>query len=314
MIRPAAFGYNEQTAGDNYFQHSDNCSLFDIQRRALEEFNAVTEKLTAHGVDVFVADDALKPHTPDAVFPNNWVSFHEDGTVIFYPMFAPNRRLERRPDIIENLREDGFQISREIDYSPFELEGRFLEGTGSMVLDRTNGIAYASLSERTCREVLYRFCSDMHYKPVVFYSFQTVNGRRRPIYHTNVMMCVADTFAVVCLSSIDSRLERALLRNTLENTGKEVIEISEQQLQCFTGNMLQIENRRGEKFMVMSETAYRSLSAIQAMRIGGRCKMLHLDVSAIETAGGGGIRCMMAELFLPFSSVATTRFPSNSSY
>jgi hypothetical protein len=302
MIRPAAFGYNKQTAGNNYFQHPENSSPTDIQHRALTEFTAAVEKLTANGVNVFTVDDTVEPHTPDSIFPNNWISFHDDGTIILYPMFAPNRRLERRPDIIEKLRKNGFKINKTIDYSPFELENRYLEGTGSMVLDRANHIAYAALSERTDEKILRRYCTDMQYRPVVFSAFQTVNGRRLPVYHTNVMMSIADTFAVVCLQSVDKKEDRTQLEKAILDTQKEIIEITEQQLHCFAGNILQIENREGKKILAISETAFRSLSASQIQRIGRRCDILRFDVPAIESAGGGGIRCMIAEVFLPVSS------------
>jgi hypothetical protein len=296
MIEPAAFGYNEQTAGNNYFQHRDNAD--SSQHKALLEFRAMVGALRARGVRVIVEKDTPVPHTPDSIFPNNWVSFHEDGAVILYPMFAENRRAERRPDILKRVEAEGFVIKKIVDYSTYEVGGRFLEGTGSMVLDRANGIAYAALSERTSKDVLRQFSVDNQYITVMFSAFQTVSGRRLPIYHTNVMMCVADAFAVVCLGAVDDARERQALVQSLTDTRKEIIEITETQMHCFAGNMLQIENGDGTRFLVMSETAYSSLTEQQVSKISAHNEILRFAVPVIEKVGGGGVRCMMGEVFL----------------
>jgi hypothetical protein len=298
MIEPTAFCYNEQTAENNFFQHNDEMSVFDTQNFALTEFRETVEKLRATGIRVIVEKDTFKPHTPDSIFPNNWISFHEDGSVILYPMFAENRRAERRIEILQRIEREGFKIKKIIDYSFYEKENRFLEGTGSLVLDRKNRIAYAALSQRTDKEVLRRFCDDNKFAPVVFSAFQTVDEKRLPVYHTNVMMCVGETFAVVCLQSIDNKDERERIVQSLLDTKKEIIEITESQMSCFAGNMLQINNRDGEKFLAMSETAFSSLNVEQIKQIGQHSNILRCNIPTIETVGGGGIRCMMSEIFL----------------
>jgi hypothetical protein len=299
MIEPAAFGYNEQTAVNNHFQHIGDTSASETQRLALSEFRGAVEKLRNNGVRVVVVRDTPDPHTPDSIFPNNWISFHDDGKVVLYPMFAENRRLERRPDVVKQVENAGFAIGKTVDYSYFERQSLFLEGTGSMVLDRVNRIAYAALSERTAPEVLQQFCSDNRYTPVVFSAFQTTEHARRAIYHTNVMLCLADGFAVVCLQAIDDELERQALTDSLLATHKDIVEITEAQMHSFAGNMLQIRSIDGCRFLAMSETAYASLTAEQLHRFERHCNILTFFVPTIETTGGGGIRCMMAEIFLP---------------
>lgn len=297
MIEPVAFGYNAETAENNYFQVEQHNS--DVQEKALQEFKTFVEKLTNKGINVITIKDTPEPRKPDSIFPNNWVSFHRDGKVVLYPMFAPNRRTERRLDILDTIKSKGFEISEIIDLSKFEKEGKFLEGTGSMIFDHDHHIAYGSVSVRLNEALFREFCSNLGFTPVVFHSFQTANDQRLPIYHTNVMMCVGDQFAVICLDSIDDELEREKVQEVLKSTGKEIVEISEDQLQQFAGNMLQVRNEEGKTFLVMSETAYRSLTQEQIDRITNYCEIIYADLHTIETNGGGSARCMLAEIFLP---------------
>nr|BFF37124.1 arginine deiminase-related protein [Tenacibaculum mesophilum] len=291
---------NEQTAVNNYYQQELSGMLpASINVKAQEEFDAFVEKLRAVGVTVVVTEDAKEPNTPDALFPNNWISFHENGDVAIYPMFAENRRLERREDVLEKLEEKGFVIENVVDYSEAEEEGVFLEGTGSMILDRYNRKAYCALSPRADEELFIEFCEDFEYTPVIFTANQTVKGRREAIYHTNVMMCVAESFSVVCLDSIDDKKEKKNLLKHLKSDGKEVIAISEQQVTQFAGNMLQVKGVNDERYLVMSSSAFKSLNPNQIKAIEKHCKILHSSLETIETCGGGSARCMMAEVFLP---------------
>ena len=297
MIEPIAFGYNAETAENNYFQVEQKGE--DIQAKALAEFNAFVEKLRAKGIHVITIKDTLDPHTPDSIFPNNWVSFHKDGKVVLYPMFATNRRVERRADIIESIQNQGFEVAEIDDWSSSENQSLFLEGTGSMIFDHDNKIAYGSVSLRLDEKLFRDFCSKYGFTPVVFHSFQTVGEERLPIYHTNVMMCVADKFVVICLDCIDDETERKTVVETIKNSGKEIIEISEAQMQQFAGNMLQVQNKDGEKFLVMSQTAYQSLNQEQVSNIEKYCEIIYSDLNTIEVNGGGSARCMLAEVFLP---------------
>lgn len=297
MVEPIAFGYNSQTAENNYFQVEQKDA--DIQEKALQEFNDFAAKLRSKGVKVVTVQDTLEPHSPDSIFPNNWVSFHENGKAVFYPMFAPNRRVERRTDILDTLRSEGFSIENVEDFSHFENEEKYLEGTGSMIFDHNYKIAYGSVSLRLDEELFRKFCAEFGFTPVVFHSFQNVGDQRLPIYHTNVMMCVAKEFVVICLDCIDDEMEREKVREVIKSTNKEVIEISEDQLQQFAGNMLQVQNEASEKFLVMSETAYKSLTSDQIQRIERHCEIIDADLNTIETNGGGSARCMLAEVFLP---------------
>lgn len=299
MIRPAAFRSNEQTAGDNHYQQElEAFTAETIQAQALSEFDNMVSQLRENGLNIIVIEDDTSVDTPDSLFPNNWVSFHEDGTVCLYPMFAENRRKERRMDILENLREQGFQIDRILDFSEQEKENLFLEGTGSIILDRKGRIAYAGLSQRTDEGLFLEFCKAMGYTPCVFHAYQTVNAQRLPIYHTNVVMCVGDEFVVVCLDSVDDMEERHELIATIEESGKDIIEINEEQCERFAGNMLQVGS--GEKtYIVMSNSAYESLDAEQRSRLESHSPILHLPLNTIEKIGGGSARCMMAEVFLP---------------
>lgn len=297
MVEPIAFGYNSQTAENNYFQVEQKDA--DIQEKALQEFNDFAAKLRSKGVKVVTVQDTLEPHSPDSIFPNNWVSFHENGKAVFYPMFAPNRRVERRTDILDTLRSEGFSIENVEDFSHFENEEKYLEGTGSMIFDHDYKIAYGSVSLRLDEELFRKFCAEFGFTPVVFHSFQNVGDQRLAIYHTNVMMCVAKEFVVICLDCIDDEMEREKVQEVIKSTNKEVIEISEDQLQQFAGNMLQVQNEAGEKFLVMSETAYKSLTSDQIQRIESHCEIIYADLNTIETNGGGSARCMLAEVFLP---------------
>lgn len=293
MIRPTNFGYNTETAVNNAFQIKN--SQENVQAAALQEFDQFVEKLSRNGVDVTVVDDTPEPYTPDSIFPNNWVSFHSDGTVFLYPMFAPNRRLERKPGVMEAIGKK-FSISRTIDLSGYENDNLFLEGTGSMVLDRGKKLAYACLSPRTHSTILEEFCSKAGYTPV---SFRSVDEKSQEIYHTNVMMCVADAFVVICLESIPDEAERKMVADIIEKTGKAVINISPGQMNHFAGNMLQVANQAGEKILVMSSQAFESLSPAQMALLESFNPILHSPLETIERNGGGSARCMMAEIFLP---------------
>jgi len=297
MIEPIAFGYNAETAKNNYFQVEQ--TGVDIQSKALAEFNTFVGKLRNKGINVISIKDTLDPHTPDSIFPNNWVSFHKDGKVVLYPMFASNRRVERREDIIESIKDQGFDVAEIDDWSFSETQGHFLEGTGSMIFDHDNKIAYGSVSLRLDEQLFRDFCAKYDFTPIVFHSYQTVGTERLPIYHTNVMMCVADKFVVICLDCIDDELEREKVIETIKNSGKEIVEISEEQMQQFAGNMLQVQNKNGEKFLVMSQTAYQSLHPEQVAAIEKYCEIIYSDLNTIEVNGGGSARCMLAEVFLP---------------
>ena len=299
MIRPAQFRMNEQTAVNNYFQAQAGMTPEAVEKKAQEEFDTYVSVLREKGVQVTVVQDTLDPDTPDALFPNNWVSFHQDATVALYPMFAENRRLERREAVLEILEEDGFIIDQVMDYTAAEDSGIYLEGTGSLILDRIHKKAYCALSSRADEELFIEFCEDFEYTPVIFTANQTVEGKRLPIYHTNVMMCLAETFAVICSDSIDDKKARKAVLNHLKEDGKEVIAISEVQMHSFAGNMLQVLGSNETPYLVMSTTAYESLQPDQLSKIRKHCEIIHADLSTIETCGGGSARCMMAEVFLP---------------
>ena len=299
MIRPVAFRMNEQTAVNNYYQKVlDGLDAKTVNAKAQQEFDTFVQKLTAAGIDVVVIDDTLEPNTPDSIFPNNWISFHENGDVVLYPMFAENRRAERREDILNILEEKGFEIKNTIDFTEAENEGYFLEGTGSIVLDRANEIAYCALSPRADVEIFIEFCEDLNFEPIIFEAFQTVNDQRKLIYHTNVMMCIADNFAIVCADSIDDKAEKKIVLETLKDSGKEVIRITEDQVNRFAGNMLQVENKDGDKYLIMSTSAYQVLRPKQIELIEKHYPIIHSSLDTIESCGGGSARCMMAEIFL----------------
>ena len=297
MVRPVAFRMNEETAVNNYFQK--NLKGKDVNKEAQAEFDAFVKKLKSVGVKVVVVDDVADDNTPDSIFPNNWVSFHENGEIALYPMFAENRRKERRLDYFANLEEEGFKITNIVDYTSAEDDDIFLEGTGSLILDRENEKAYCALSPRADEDLLIEFCEDFEFTPVIFNAYQTVEGKRKQIYHTNVMMCVAEEFAVICLDSIDDAKERKNLLKHLKQDKKELIVISEEQMHEFAGNMLQVQGAFDKKYLVMSERAHQSLTPDQIAKIEKHSEILSSDLNVIETCGGGSARCMLAEVFLP---------------
>lgn len=300
MIRPVAFRMNEQTAVNNYYQKVLNGLLpATVNAKAQQEFDAFVEKLTAVGVDVTVVEDTLNPDTPDSIFPNNWISFHENGDVALYPMFAENRRHERREEILDLLEEKGFVIHNIIDYTSAEEDGFFLEGTGSILLDRANAKAYCALSPRADEELFIEFCEDFDYAPVIFEAFQTVDSDRKLIYHTNVMMCLGETFAVICSDCIDDRKERKMVLDNLKENGKEIILITEAQMNNFAGNMLEVRGANDKRYLVMSAAAHQSLTSIQIEQLKKHAEILSSSLDTIEACGGGSARCMMAEIFLP---------------
>jgi len=290
---------NEQTAVNNYFQEDIDIKNSAINARAQQEFDEFVVRLRDKGVNVIVVEDRKEPDTPDSIFPNNWVSFHGDGTVGLYPMFAENRRNERREDVLEILEKRGYSIENVMDYTSAEGEGFFLEGTGSILLDRVNNIVYCSLSERADEALFIEFCEDFDCMPVLFTAYQSVDGERKPIYHTNVMMCLAEHQAIICLDAIDDRKERKNVEHHLRESGKEIIPITEVQMHHFAGNMLQVLGKDEQRLMVMSSSAYHSLDPGQIERIEKFSEIVHSSLDTIETCGGGSARCMMAEVFLP---------------
>lgn len=299
MVRPVGFRMNEETAVNNYFQEDIQLQNEEVNKMAQQEFDELVNKLREVGVQVIVVDDKPELDTPDSIFPNNWVSFHENGTAVVYPMFAVNRRRERRMEFFEEIEKQGYQIKEVVDYTNAEDEEVFLEGTGSMILDRENQKAYCSLSPRADEDLFIEFCEDMEFTPVIFVAYQDVDGTRKPIYHTNVMMCIAEEFAVICLDAIDDKKERKNVIKHLKEDAKEIIEITEKQIHRFAGNMLQVRGANDQKYLVMSTTAYNSLTNEQVKRIEKHCKILTADINTIETCGGGSTRCMLAEVFLP---------------
>ena len=300
MIRPVAFRMNEQTAVNNYYQKViDGLLPATVNAKAQQEFDAFVAKLKAVGVDVIVVEDTINPDTPDSIFPNNWISFHENGDIALFPMFAENRRLERREEILDILEEKGFVIDNIMDYTSAEEDDFFLEGTGSILLDRENGKAYCALSPRADEELFIEFCEDFDLNPIIFEAFQTVNGERKLIYHTNVMMCIGETYAVICADSIDDKKERKMVIDSLKGDDKEVIYITEDQVNNFAGNMLEVKGANDRRYLVMSAAAYKSLTKKQIAQLEEHVTILSSSLDTIEACGGGSARCMMAEIFLP---------------
>jgi len=300
MIRPVGFRMNEQTAVNNYYQKVlDGLLPETVNLKAQLEFDEFVVKLRAAGINVTVVEDTKSPDTPDSIFPNNWISFHENGDVALYPMFAENRREERREDILDLLEEDGFKIENIVDYTSAEEDKIFLEGTGSLLIDRPNGKVYCALSPRADEELVIEFCEDFDYAPVIFEAFQTVNGERKLIYHTNVMMCLGETFAVICADCIDDKKERKMVLDNLKADDKEIILITEDQVNNFAGNMLEVRGKDDKRFLIMSEAAYKSLKPTQIEKLEYHCEILTSSLDTIEACGGGSARCMMAEIFLP---------------
>lgn len=290
MVKPIQFAFNPETAVSNAFQQQQAST--QIQAKALAEFDAMVNLLRNNGVEVWVVEDTPEPFTPDSVFPNNWISMHENGMVGIYPMQAENRRLERRADILNQLGEH-FQLYDIADYSAFEQQAKYLEGTGSMVLDRVNNLCYACLSPRTDMEVLQQFCRDFNYRPVVF---DALDQSGRPVYHTNVVMCVGTRFMVVCMESIPDAKQRQAIRDAAK---QEIVEITLEQMNHFAGNMLELVNKQGETLLVMSEQAKQALHPQQLEQLQRFARIISSPLDTIETNGGGSARCMIAEIFLP---------------
>lgn len=295
MIEPVSFGFNKETAQDNFFQINDK--KHNVQEKALAEFKAFVKAMRQEKINIITIKDTLSPHTPDSIYPNNWITLQEDGDIVLYPMFAPNRRQERREAILNQFKND-FQIKEIVNWTKAESNGQYLEGTGSMIFDHDYKIAYGSISKRLDLELFKKYCDKYKYQPVVFHANQTINGSRLPIYHTNVMMCIAKEFAVICLESIDNKTERNFVKESIDKSDKRILEISEEQMHHFAGNMLQVQNAEGKSFMVMSKTAYTSLTAKQIEFIENYSTLIYSDLSTIERNGGGSARCMIAEVFL----------------
>lgn len=294
MIRPAAFGFNEETAANNFFQSNSKSSKDEIQQKALSEFDNMVQTLRNHEIDVLVIDDTNEPIKPSAIFPNNWISTSPDGLVYVYPMFAPSRRLEKRDDILKTLAEM-FIVKDVQDWSEFETEGRFLEGTGSMVMDHENKMIYAAVSERTNLSVLEKFAATNRYQAIVFLA---TDKHGLPVYHTNVVMTLGDDFCILCEEAIDEEWELIAVRQLLESTDHSIIAITREQMHKFAGNMLPVSNNKGEKFLILSQTAFNSLRKEQRRMLEAYCKLLPIEVQTIEEVEGGSVRCMMAEVFL----------------
>jgi len=299
MIRPVQFRMNEQTAVNNYFMEDIDLQNNTINLKAQQEFDTFVDVLRAKEIEVIVIEDTPVPDTPDSIFPNNWISFHSNGTVVIYPMFAENRRKERRDDILDILEANGFLIENVMDYTSAEKEGLFLEGTGSILMDRVNQKVYCALSDRAHEELVIEFCEDFDCTPVIFTANQSVNGERLPIYHTNVMMCMGEAYAVICLDAIDDKKERKNVVDHLKQDGKEIISITEEQMHHFAGNMLQVAGASDQRYLVMSSAAYNSLRPDQISILEKYNPIVHSTLDTIETCGGGSARCMMAEVFLP---------------
>jgi hypothetical protein len=300
MIRPVQFRMNEQTAVNNYYQKTiEHLTPDAVNALAVEEFDAFVQKLQAAGIQVVVVDDTKEFDTPDSIFPNNWISFHKNGTIALYPMFAENRRFERKESVVEAVEEKGFSIKHVVDYTEAEQENLFLEGTGSIILDREYQKAYCALSPRADEQLFIEFCEDFDFFPVIFSAYQTVNQKREKIYHTNVMMCIGSTFAVICLDSIDDKKERKNVINHLKKDNKDIIEITEDQVNQFAGNMLQLLGKNNTPFLIMSQSAFDSLRADQLSKLEKHTNIISSSLQTIEACGGGSARCMMAEIFLP---------------
>ena len=300
MIRPVQFRMNEQTAVNNYYQKNITHSKpEEVNALAVKEFDTFVKKLQAVGIHVIVVNDTTEFDTPDSIFPNNWISFHQNGTVALYPMFAENRRLERKESILNAVEQKGFYIEQIIDYTEAEQENIFLEGTGSIILDRACRKAYCALSPRSDEDLFIEFCEDFDFFPVIFSAYQTVNQKREKIYHTNVMMCVGTTFAVICLDAIDDKKERKNVVAHLKNDHKEIIDITENQVHQFAGNMLQLKGENEISYLIMSQSALSSLSSNQRSKLEKHAKIISSPLETIETCGGGSARCMIAEIFLP---------------
>ena len=294
MIRPAAFGYNNETAVNNLFQSAPSLKEEELQQQALGEFDQMVDLLKSHGIDVVVINDTSEPVKPDAIFPNNWISTSPSGVIYVFPMFASNRRPEKRDDILQWLSKE-YVVTDVQDWSEFEVEGRFLEGTGSMVIDHVHKLIYASISERTSITLLEKFAAANHYQAIVFLA---LDKHGFPVYHTNVVMSLGDSFAVLCEEAIEEEWELIAVRQLLESTGKTIIPITKDQMHAFAGNILQVRNNMDESYLIISQTAFDSLSKEQKLMLEAYSQLLPVAVPTIEQVEGGSVRCMMAEIFL----------------
>ncbi len=295
MVRPSGFSFNRETEGSNAFQtRIKNELIASVQQNVMKEFDSLADTLKLKGVNVFIFNDTISPSKPDAIFPNNWVTFHADGSAILYPLFAPNRRPERRHDILASLKKN-FELTSIVDFSACETEGKFLEGTGSIVFDHENKIAYACSSPRTSKEILKKISAHLNYE---MFFFHAVDESGKEIYHTNVMMSIGEKFAVLCEESITNEIERELIRNSLIFTGHEVIEITFEQMNDFAGNMLAVQTSSNEQIVILSQRAFDSLADIQKNKIEKHGQLTPLSINTIEMIGGGSVRCMIAEIFL----------------
>jgi hypothetical protein len=299
MIRPKHFNFNSETAKNNHFQKEEKTlKNKEILQNAISEFEELVKKIKKKNIKVEIFEDREDIITTDSIFPNNWISLHKDGKIYLYPMFSEIRRKEKRIDIINSYRNDGYLVNETIDLSKYEKENKFLEGTGSMVLDRENKLCYAAISERTSREVLNKFCETSGYEAIAFKSYQTLENKRKEIYHTNVMMCIADKYVIICLDSIDNINERKSVIKKLIESKKEIIKINEKQCNNFAGNMLQVKNNQNKKFLIMSKSAYNSLTKEQLKLITSHNEIIYSSLDTIEKLGGGSARCMITENFL----------------
>ena len=296
MVRPSSFRTNVQTIENNYFQNLSKIGDKETLKKAQDEFDHLVKKIESFDIPVNVFQDDLTYDTPDSLFPNNWISFHKNNKIALYPMFAKNRRLERNENILKFLESNNVKIKSIFDYTIAEKNKQYLEGTGSMVFDRINKKVYASISERTSEILIDEFCEDFNYMPIVFKSYQSHDNARKLIYHTNVMMCIADKYSIICLDSIDCNIEKNKVSESLKDDGKEIIEISSRQLNSFAGNMIELVYNN-QSYLVMSASAYESLSKEQIIKINKYSQIIFSDVSTIEYCGGGSVRCMIAEIF-----------------
>jgi len=294
MIRPSAFGFNEETAYNNFFQSQPSIAKGQVQLKALHEFETMVKTLEGHNINVIVFDDTKEPSKPDAIFPNNWVTTSPEGIISVFPMYAQNRRAEKRADILNTLTEQ-FVVKDIKDWSEFEKEGRFLEGTGSMIIDHDNKMIYASISERTNVQVLEKFASANDFQAIVFIA---TDKSGKPVYHTNIVMSIAEDFAILCEEAIDEEWELIAVRQLLESTGHIIIPITKEQMHAFAGNTLQLKNNKEERFLVISQTGYNSLKKEQLRMLEAYSELLIIDVPTIEETEGGSVRCMMTEIFL----------------
>jgi len=295
MVEPTHFGFNTQTALSNAFQQETTLTPSQIKDQALAEFNQFAVKLRRIGIAVYPFKNSSSKHLPDAVFPNNWISLHHDGTLVLYPMLTPNRSAERDPKILDFLQES-FEVKQLVDFTSAKEKGKVVEGTGSIVFDHIHQIAYACLSQRTHLDLFKEICHKLDYQPI---AFTARDKNEKEIYHTNVMMAIGEAYALICLDSIVDRTEREQVKNSLEKTGHEIISITHDQMSAFAGNALELINQNGERFLVLSQTAYNALTPKQIETIEQTAQPLPVAIPTIERVGGGSVRCMLAEIFTP---------------